>query len=203
MDKAQRREDFFRKHAQVAQKYRGKSPSAYVRTMPADKNLFRDKEIVHLRVKDKMTLEYIAEKYKVTRQRVCQILAENGVKGEIIGLKTKKSMAKKLVKMMVSFSEQQNEALQGLMKEDMVDSADRSAFIALLIGAEVKRRAEARDKRGVGRPRKSEEGGGIDSEPEVDYTDDIPKNIPFFGRMIGKREYADIQALQHAFKQGL
>lgn len=98
-------------------------------------------------------------------------------------------------KILVTFSDEQAAAFEALMAEDL--STNKSAYVAALVGAEVKRRAAA-TKRTVGRPRKSE---AVDASDEgSDYTDDLPKNIPHFGRMIGARELADIEEAQAEFK---
>ena len=94
----------------------------------------------------------------------------------------------------MTLSDEQGEALAKLMKDDL--QTNRTAFIAGLIGAEVQRRRDERNKRGVGRPRKGVDEGG----DEVDYSDDLPKDILHFGRMIGKRELADIEETQRAFQ---
>ena len=84
---------------------------------------------------------------------------------------------------MVTLSDEAGEALSALMREDL--QRNRTAYLAGLIGAEKKRR----EKKPVGRPRK------VDDETEeveevIDYSDDLPK-APYFGEMIGPREYAD------------
>ncbi len=193
MDKQKRREKWLREYPAY------KSAYDYVRKTTGDENVTRDKEIVELRVKYRWTYEAIADKYAITRERVRQILVSEGVGGRITGLRNKKSMANKVVKMVVFFSEEQARALESLMSADMVEKSDRSTYMALLVGAEFRRRE---GKRAVGRPRNSDKGE-IDDVEAIDYTEDIPKNIPYFGRMIGKREYADIQELSNAFKSGL
>ncbi len=195
MDKQQRREQFMRQHPAHRDKYYTRlqdTPEGRIVLREREK---RRRDIIELRTVHKWTYGDIAEKFGVTPQYIHEVCSKEGV-GKIIGLRTK-HMAK--IKKMISLSEEQNDALKSLMKADIVDDSDTSMYVGLLIGAEVRRRA---DKRPVGRPR-NEEGGGIDSEPAIDYTDDVPKNIPHFGRMVGKREYADIKALSEAFKQGL
>ncbi len=104
-------------------------------------------------------------------------------------------------RLLISLSDEQMTILDALMGEDAANN--RSAYLAALIAGERKRREAEREKRSAGRPRNSEKGGIDEDVEKVDYTDDIPKNIPYFGKMIGKREYADIQSLAHAFKNGL
>ncbi len=105
-------------------------------------------------------------------------------------------------KILISLSEEQDKALDELMSEDI--ATNRSAYIASLIGDEMKRRKVENEKRGVGRPRDSERDGPvIPAEDMPDYSDDQPKNIPHFGRMIGKREYQDIEEAAQAFRATL
>ncbi len=100
-------------------------------------------------------------------------------------------------KILVTFTDEQAQGLDTLMLEDL--QSNTTAYLVGLIGAELKRRAEAKAllaaKRPVGRPRKDEE----EYETEPDYSHDKPKNIPHFGRMIGPRELRDIEAAQKEF----
>jgi len=86
------------------------------------------------------------------------------------------------------------------MAEDV--ASNRSAFIAMLIGNEYKRREAEKNKHKGGRPR-AEDVEVIPAEDLTDYSDDVPKNIPHFGRMIGKREYQDIENAAQAFRARL
>ena len=94
-------------------------------------------------------------------------------------------------KILITLSDKQNEALEVLMAQDL--ATNRTAFFASLIGAEAQRRKEAGSKRKPGRPRNDEE-----ADP-FDYSDDLPKNIPHFGEMIGPREYADKEEARSSF----
>lgn len=99
------------------------------------------------------------------------------------------------MKFLVSLPDIAFNALDEIMREDM--QLSRSAYIARLVSDEKRRRDEAKaPKRGVGRPRK-DENDSEDDEP--DYTNDMPKNILHFGRMIGPRELNDIAETQKAF----
>ncbi len=94
-------------------------------------------------------------------------------------------------KIQLTLSPEIEEALAKIMKEDL--QTNRAGYIVALIGAEAKRRT----KKPMGRPKNTAE----DVEEEADYTDDMPKNIPHFGRMIGKREKADIDERDAELKQ--
>lgn len=82
------------------------------------------------------------------------------------------------------------------MAEDLL--TNQTAFFVTLLGNEVRRRKEGiRGK--AGRPRK-EDSGTEDSDP-FDYSDDLPKNIPYFGGPdIGPREYADKVEFRKGFQ---
>ncbi len=101
-------------------------------------------------------------------------------------------------KVFISLSEEQVKALEELMVEDV--ASNTSAYIASLIGAEAKRRKAEREKHLIGRKREESEEPAEDME---DYSDDLPKSIPHFGRMIGKREYQDIEVAAQAFRATL
>ncbi len=111
-------------------------------------------------------------------------------------------------KILITLSDAQAAALDALMRQDLADN--RTAFIVSLIGAEVQRRQEQHAsgfKRPVGRPRKgvdpsssSQEAASDEYELEPDYSHDLPKDIPHFGRMIGRRELADIESASRDFK---
>ncbi len=102
------------------------------------------------------------------------------------------------MKFLVTLNDEQDNALEKLMSEDL--ATNRTAYLAMLIGAEAKRREEVRNKRPVGRPRKEDARASEDEyESEPDYSQDKPKNILHFGRMIGKREFDDIQRNSESF----
>ncbi len=105
------------------------------------------------------------------------------------------------MKILLTLSTEQEKALSELMTEDL--ATNRSAFIAALIGSEAKHRKVEREKRLPGRPRADEYGPVEPAEDMPDYSDDQPKNIPHFGRMIGRREYQDIEAAAQAFRASL
>ena len=96
-------------------------------------------------------------------------------------------------KIQVILSEDQQAGLNTIMREDLQSNV--SAYIGLLIGQEVARRNK---KNPVGRPRKNEPEDEYEEEP--DYTHDLPKTIPHYGRMIGQRELADILEQQKLLK---
>lgn len=91
----------------------------------------------------------------------------------------------------VYFNDIQFQVFKELMEEDLMDN--QSIFIVRLIAEEKKRRDEIKNKRGRGRPQKEAEEEAPEYE-EPDYSDDVPKTIMHYGRMIGKREMADIEA---------
>jgi len=99
----------------------------------------------------------------------------------------------KVARYSVSVNAPQQDILEKLMKED--SQTDVSAYFGFLIVQENKRREEEKNKRGPGRPRK-EEDGGIDSEPEPDYSDDLPKKHFYFGEWMGPRQKKDIEERQ-------
>ncbi len=104
------------------------------------------------------------------------------------------------MKILLTLSDDQVALLDALMAEDTAHN--RSAWVALLISGESKRRKFEREKRGAGRPPKGSEP--VEPAEDVpDYSDDEPKNIPHFGRMIGRREYQDIEAAAQAFRAQL
>lgn len=104
------------------------------------------------------------------------------------------------MKFLLTFSDEQTQGLDTLMRDDL--QTNRTAYVAGLIGAELKRRAEAREavknKKPVGRPRKDADESEYEETP--DYSHDMPKDIPHFGRMIGKRELQDIENAQRDFQ---
>ncbi len=104
-------------------------------------------------------------------------------------------------KLFITLQDDHMHALESLMAEDMAHS--KSAYFGTLIASEVKRRKADKEKRGPGRP-----AGGVSTPVEPaedmpDYSDDQPKNIPHFGRMIGQQEYKDIEAAAQAFRARL
>ncbi len=96
-------------------------------------------------------------------------------------------------KLLITLADTQYEALSILMKEDLI--TNHTSYIASLIGNEVKRRKEALNKPKAGRPKKEED----DIDP-FDYSDDLPKNIPYFGETIGPREYAEKEEMRSHFQ---
>lgn len=84
---------------------------------------------------------------------------------------------------------EKDEVLKKLMKEKKEDN------ISSLIGnalVELDEYRMADKKKGVGRPPKNEED--IQNELyEPDYSDDLPKTINHYGKLIGKQEMADIE----------
>jgi len=95
-------------------------------------------------------------------------------------------------RILITLNDEQQETLAKLMKEDV--QSNRAGYIVNLIGAEARRRV----KKPAGRPKSSEEVEEV--EEEKDYTNDLPKNIPHFGRMIGKQELADIEERHESIK---
>ena len=83
-------------------------------------------------------------------------------------------------KVLISLTNLQGRALAEMMAADLANN--RSAFIAALIGREYKKRAD--EDRKPGRP---------PIKKVDDYSDDLPKTIPHFGKMIGARELADFE----------
>ncbi len=90
-----------------------------------------------------------------------------------------------------TLSEAQNELFESYLKDGPFP--DATAFITAMLADEKKRREAEASRRGVGRPRNDELDIPDGEDIGIDYTDDVPKNIPHFGRMIGQKEYADIQ----------
>ena len=85
------------------------------------------------------------------------------------------------------------EALQKMMKDDL--STNLTAFVGYLIAQEMKNRTP----KPIGRPKTKKDDDEEENEQDDDYTNDLPKSIPYFGQMIGPRESADKRALQDAF----
>ncbi len=103
----------------------------------------------------------------------------------------------KIARYQVALNEPQNNILKEMMIEDA--QTEPSDFFGIILVNEYKRRQEEKSKRPVGRPKKEE-----DVEPEVfdrekEYADDLPKNIMYYGRMIGPREDKDLNDLQKQF----
>ncbi len=105
------------------------------------------------------------------------------------------------MKILLTLTDEQSKALEQLMAEDV--ASNRSAFIAALIGSEAKHRKLEREKRSAGRPRSEDMDAPAPAEDMHDYTHDQPKNIPHFGRMIGRQEYQDIEEAAQAFRATL
>lgn len=90
----------------------------------------------------------------------------------------------------IYLNEIQSAGLKKMMSDDM-GSDNTSAFMVRLLSEEAKRREESKNKRGRGRPQKDEEAP--DELYEPDYSDDLPKTINYYGRLIGKQEMEDIE----------
>lgn len=90
-------------------------------------------------------------------------------------------------KKLITINKAHDFMLQEMMLEDGQESF--SFFIGSLIASEYKKRKQEKEKKPVGRPKKAgdnEESEEVEDEP--DFTDDLPKNKPYYGRMIGARE---------------
>lgn len=96
----------------------------------------------------------------------------------------------------ITLSDKVLSILDVLMEQDF--SENRSAYLSQLVAQEYKERNKSKG----GRPSKKDivDDESEPEEVEEDYTDDTPKNIPYFGEMIGAREYAARMALQEQFK---
>jgi hypothetical protein len=104
----------------------------------------------------------------------------------------------KVARYMFALNQLQNISLQKMMHEDM--QTDISSFMGGLIVKEWKEREREKNKKPIGRPRKENEQ---DYDVYVDdYSDDIPKNINWFGTQIGEREYQDNLNLQKKLNEG-
>ena len=84
-------------------------------------------------------------------------------------------------KVLITLTILQDKALKEMMAADLANN--RTAFITSLIGKEYKRRAD--EDRRPGRP--------PIPKKDLDYSDDLPKTIPHFGKMIGPRELEDFE----------
>ncbi len=93
----------------------------------------------------------------------------------------------------ISLSDKQNDILRKLMTDD--NQTNLSSYFVYLMTQEVKKRTEALNKPKAGRPKKEED----DIDP-FDYSDDLPKNIPYFGETIGPREYAEKEEMRSHFQ---
>ncbi len=93
---------------------------------------------------------------------------------------------------LITLNDEQQAVLAQLMREDT--ASKRATYVVSLIGAEARRRV----KKPAGRPKAATEEEEV--EEEKDYSQDMPKNIPHFGRMIGKIELADIEERQDSIK---
>ena len=103
----------------------------------------------------------------------------------------------KVARYYVSLNEPQDRILWEMMKEDA--QTDISSFIGFIIVSEWKARQLEKAKKPVGRPRK-EDDNEEEWDQEEEYKNDLPKNINYYGSMIGPREYADKMELQKQFK---
>lgn len=106
----------------------------------------------------------------------------------------------KVARWQVSVNAEQKKILEEMMKEDL--QTEVSDFYNFCLVQEYKKRKVEKEKRPQGRPKGSTKDSMEDDSEEdpFDYTDDLPKNIPYYGQMIGKREYDDKLALQASFK---
>lgn len=113
---------------------------------------------------------------------------------------TKNFMAKikhKIARYQVALNEPQNNMLKEMMLEDA--QTDFSSFFGIVLVNEFKQRQLLKLKRPQGRPRKEEDN----NEPveqwdrEKEYADDLPKTIMHYGRLIGRREYDEIDNIQN------
>jgi hypothetical protein len=90
----------------------------------------------------------------------------------------------KVARYQVALNEPQNNMLSEMMKEDA--QTDVSAFFGIILVNEYKIRQVEKNKKPVGRPKKEEEEDIEEVEP--DFTDDLPKNKPYYGKMVGAKE---------------
>lgn len=90
-------------------------------------------------------------------------------------------------KRLVSFNDRHFEMLSQMMQEDGQESF--SFVLGTLISKEYKERLEMKNKRPQGRPKKTiGESNEEDDSDEPDFSDDLPKNKPYFNQMVGARE---------------
>jgi hypothetical protein len=89
----------------------------------------------------------------------------------------------------LSLNERQYNDLKKLMEE--ANQTNYTTYGVYLIMQEVQRIEEIKSKRGRGRPQKNDEAP--DELYEPDYSDDLPKTINHYGKLIGKQEMADIE----------
>lgn len=102
----------------------------------------------------------------------------------------------KIARYQVALNEPQNNILLEMMKEDA--QTDISSFFGIVLVNEWKKREEIKAKRPQGRPRKEEPENEVPEQwdREKEYADDLPKNIKYYGKMIGAREYADVDKIK-------
>lgn len=102
----------------------------------------------------------------------------------------------KVVRYQIGLNELQKKMLTEMMHEDALTEV--GVFFCNILANEYKNRQLIKTKRAPGRPRKDDS----DDDEDFDdlYKDDLPKNIPYYGKMIGKKEYEDKIELQKDFK---
>jgi hypothetical protein len=88
---------------------------------------------------------------------------------------------------------QASTALRAMMAQDM--QHNKTGFITTLIAQEFRRRKLDKNAAGI-------LDGDSDDAPK-DYTNDLPKNRPYFGRMVGQQEYEDLRTASIALKDEL
>jgi len=105
----------------------------------------------------------------------------------------------KVARYQVSVNELQKKILEEMMAEDF--ATEVSDFFCAILVKEYKHRQEEKSKRPVGRPRKEYEQEDIEFEDgKPDFSDDLPKNINWYGTKIGKKELAYYENLQKDFQ---
>ncbi len=106
----------------------------------------------------------------------------------------------KVARYQVALNDPQNKMLEEMMKEDA--QTEISGFFGVILVNEYKRRQEVKNKRPQGRPRKEDDDNANDvfvDEP-LDWSDDLPKTINWYGKKIGPKESAHYDNLQKAFQ---
>lgn len=92
----------------------------------------------------------------------------------------------------ISLTPEQVATLDSMMKDDL--QTNRSTYVVYLMSQELKNRTKGKP----GRPKK-EQDDADEEEAEPDYTNDLPKNVSYFGEMIGPREAADKEEMRSHF----
>ncbi len=104
-------------------------------------------------------------------------------------------MSRKIVAL--SLNEEQYAILRELMEQD--HATNFTAFVWQCIVNEKKAREAEKSKRPVGRPRKDDDDDDIFTKP--DFSDDLPKDIVYFGQKIGKKERDWLDRKDEALKE--